>query len=356
MATQIRIFDELKSRGIVPDNRQREAIDALLQLVEESAHKVASRLTSAVAGAYLWGQPGRGKTMLMDSMFKTFDLPKRRIHFHEFLREINHHLVEHTAMTPDRLRSVSRHWIGNTRLLCFDEFHVHDIADAILMGRFLEIAVDMGVRVVLTSNYAPLNLFPDQEFHHRFLPTISLIETRFYVIHLDGARDYRYDQSVAADQRFLHTSDAQANELIARILQEGYPDIEVQPQTLLLSNRPIPARAACANAVWFDFFHLCMGNRSHLDYLEIAERWRTVAVSNIQRCRLLNPDALRRFIWLIDILYDRKIKLLLSSEMPIDELLADVLDSKHDLCRTRSRLQEMQSIHFAQPERYTCLS
>lgn len=345
MELRTRIFSEFEGRGITLDPCQHQVIDALLRIIASTENKKDHSIKShkGMVGCYLWGKPGRGKTMLMDGLFSTFSLPKKRIHFHEFLREINLRLVSHSGKKSGRFNTVAREWIGETRLLCFDEFHVHDVADAIFIGGFLETAVSMGLQIVITSNYAPYALMPDPLLHHRFLPTIRLIETQFSVIQLDGYNDYRYRLTTKGKQLFLDSTDRRVDELIAAMLKKKLPNLNIEAKTIQLSGRPIQAKLEHQKVVWFDFYDICFGFRSHIDYLEIAERWNTVVVSNVFHQQLINSDALQRFIWLVDVLYDRKTTLIISSEQPMEVLLAGKMLGKADLDRTKSRLQEMQS-------------
>jgi cell division protein ZapE len=266
---------------------------------------------------------------------------KRRLHFHEFLREINRRLVNEPR-GDDRLGSVSRQWLDGVELLCFDEFHVHDIADAFLMGRFLDTAISQGARIVLTSNYAPDALLPDPEFHDRFLPTIEQIKRCFTVIHFDGARDYRFGGEQAEVPRFFAPLDSSSHDALREVFAQHESGQSVEPITLIAAGRPLTARAAGAALVWADFESLCVASRSHLDYLDLAEQWHGLILDNLRTEWLTKSHALQRLIWLIDIFYDRKRALFIASDQPIEAAL-NGLEGAHDLSRTLSRLAEMQS-------------
>jgi len=343
MFDEAQITSTLAARGITPDPRQREAINALVTLVgaEGARHHARSRASLAYQGVYCHGLPGRGKSLVVDTAFGLATCRKRRLHFHEFLREMNQRLVNEPR-GDDRLGSVSRQWLDGIELLCFDEFHVHDIADAFLMGRFLDTAISQRTRIVLTSNYAPDALLPDPEFHERFLPTIAQIKRCFTVIHFDGARDYRFGGEQAQVPRFFSPLDPSSHDALLQVFALHEGDQRVEPVTITAAGRPLTARAAGSSMLWADFDTLCMASRSYLDYLDLAEQWHGLIVDNLRTEWLTKPHALQRLIWLIDIFYDRKRALFIASDQPIAAALNGLVGA-HDLSRTLSRLAEMQS-------------
>jgi cell division protein ZapE len=350
MIDESQVTSALAARGIVPDTQQRRAIGALVALL--GAHTRCDRPRRAKSidilhGVYCHGLPGRGKSLVMDTVFELATCPKRRIHFHEFLREMNQRLVRH-ARVADRLGSVSREWLAGVELLCFDEFHVHDIADAFLIGSFLDIALKLGTRIVLTSNYAPSGLLPNPEFHARFQPTIELIKQYFTVIHFDGAHDYRFFGARAERPRFFAPLDAATANALKNVFLRYEIESALQPRVLSAAGRPLNVRAAGNALAWMDFDELCVASRSHLDYLDIAERWQGLIVDRVERRWLSKPQTLQRFVWLIDILHDRKRALFMASDRPIAEALVG-LEGAHDLSRTLSRLADMQSHAYPDP-------
>ncbi|MFT4066611.1 cell division protein ZapE [Paraburkholderia sp.] len=343
MPDEARITRALAARGITPDTRQREAISALAALLGSQQHARHAWSSAAFApqGVYCHGLPGRGKSLVVDTLFELAQCRKRRLHFHEFLREINRRLVN-APRGDDRLGDVSRQWLDGIELLCFDEFHVHDIADAFLMGRFLDTAIGLGIRIVLTSNYAPDDLLPDSEFHERFLPTIAQIKRCFTVIHFDGARDYRFGGEAAEVPRFFAPLDTSSQHALREIFASHEPGAPVEPSMLSAAGRPLAARAAGRALLWVDFEQLCVASRSHLDYLDLAGQWQGLIVDNLHTAALQQSHTLQRLIWLIDIFYDRKRALFIASDQPIETALIG-LEGAHDLSRTLSRLAEMQS-------------
>ncbi|WP_027798567.1 cell division protein ZapE [Paraburkholderia dilworthii] len=331
------ITSRLAARGIVPDARQREAIAALCALPDSSANRVESRYQ----GVYCHGLPGRGKSLVVDTAFELANCRKRRLHFHEFLREMNRRLVNEPR-GDDRLGSVSNQWLDGIQLLCFDEFHVHDIADAFLMARFLDTAINLRTRIMLTSNYAPDGLLSDPEFHERFAPTIEQIKRYFRVIHFDGARDYRFGGEQHETPRSFAPLDAAAGHALREIFLRYESSGALESTKISAAGRPLAARAVGAALLWADFETLCVASRSHLDYLDLAERWHGLIVDNIHTEWLTNAHTLQRLVWLVDILYDRKRALFMASDKPIHAALCG-LEGAHDLSRTLSRLAEMQS-------------
>ncbi|OLL28446.1 cell division protein ZapE [Burkholderia sp. SRS-W-2-2016] len=343
MLDEARITHALAARGIAPDPRQREAIAALAALLgaQQHARRAWSGNAFASQGVYCHGLPGRGKSLVVDTVFELASCRKRRLHFHEFLREMNRRLVT-APRSDDRLGDVSKQWLDGIELLCFDEFHVHDIADAFLMGRFLDTAIGLGTRIVLTSNYAPDDLLPDPEFHERFLPTIAQIKRCFTVIHFDGARDYRFGGEAAEVPRFFAPLDTSSESALRAIFASHESGAKLEAVRLSAAGRPLDARAAGSALLWADFEELCVVSRSHLDYLDLAEQWHGLIVDQLHTDVLRQSHTLQRLIWLIDIFYDRKRALFIVSDRPLESALSG-LEGAHDLSRTLSRLAEMQS-------------
>jgi cell division protein ZapE len=341
MLDEAQVVSALAARDIVPDATQRDAIAALVTLLGAHGRHAKPASASAHQGVYCHGLPGRGKSLVVDTVFELASCRKRRLHFHEFLREMNRRLVSEPR-GDDRLGSVSRQWLDGVELLCFDEFHVHDIADAFLMGRFLDTAISLGTRIVLTSNYAPEALLSNPEFHERFLPTIEQIKRCFNVIHFDGERDYRFGGEEAALPHFFAPLDAATGDALLQIFVRYEGSETLEPATVSAAGRPLAARAAGAALLWVNFENLCVASRSHLDYLDLAEQWRGLILDQVHTEWLEKAHTLQRLIWLVDIFYDRKCALFIASDQPIEAALSG-LEGAHDLSRTLSRLAEMQS-------------
>ena len=349
----------LAKRGFVADDSQRRAVDRLQRLYGEwTAYK--ARRNSALKrllvkppppkGVYLWGAVGRGKSFLMDSFYLCVPLVrKRRVHFHHFMREIHREMNE-LQSTGDALGAVAERTARRYRLICFDEFHVSDIADAMILGRYLEKVMDLGVQFVMTSNYHPDRLYPNGLQRERFLPAIELLKTRLDVVEVDGGKDYR--RLKMEKLRVYHAGD-DAGAQVARIFEE-LKDTEEEKQPLDVEGRRIPYRKRAGGLVWFDFAALCGGPRSYADYVDLARRFHTVLLTGVPRMSPKNADSARRFTWLVDVFYDDRVKLIVGAEAQPDDLFVDGGDAKTaaaEFARTASRLTEMQSAAYLQQER-----
>jgi cell division protein ZapE len=343
----------LQRRGFVEDPSQRRAVERLQQLFEEwSAYK--KRRDTALKrllvkpplpkGVYLWGPVGRGKSFLMDSFYLCVPLVrKRRVHFHHFMREI-HRTLDELRGTEDPLAEAAARTARRYRLVCFDEFHVSDIADAMILGRFLEEVMQRGVVFCMTSNYPPDGLYPNGLQRSRFLPAIELLKSRLEVIEVDNGTDYR--RLKMERMRVYHLNDEAALERIFRELK----DVEEEHHPLDVEKRSIAYRKRAGGLVWFDFQALCGGPRSYADYVDLARRFHTVMLSGVPRLSPKNADAARRFTWLVDVFYDDRVKLIVSAEAQ-PEALFPAGDNSAEFQRTASRLHEMQSTAYLQSER-----
>jgi cell division protein ZapE len=350
----VALYEEhLGKRGFVDDPAQRRAVERLQRLFEEwSAYKRkrSNALTRLLVhpdlpkGVYLWGPVGRGKSFLMDAFFLCVPLVrKRRVHFHHFMREI-HRELDGLRGTEDPIAAVAEKVSRQYRLICFDEFHVADIADAMILGRFLEQVMDRGVEFVMTSNYPPDGLYPNGLQRERFLPAIELLKTRLDVISVDNGTDYRR-LKMEKMQVYHVGSDAP----LARIFEE-LRDVEEEKQPLDVEGRTIPYRKRAGGLAWFDFDVLCGGARSYTDYVDLARRFHTVMLSNVPRMSPKESDAARRFTWLVDIFYDDRVNLVVSAEAE-PELLFTAGEHAAEFQRTVSRLHEMQTVEYLQSER-----
>ncbi|MGD9952824.1 MAG: cell division protein ZapE, partial [Burkholderiales bacterium] len=298
----------LARRGFVADPSQRRAVERLERLYEEWRAYKARRNTALKRllvkpplpkGVYLWGAVGRGKSFLMDAFYLCVPLVrKRRVHFHHFMREI-HRELEALKGTEDPIAAVAERTARRWRLVCFDEFHVSDIADAMILGRYLRQVMDRGVQFVMTSNYPPDGLYPNGLQRERFLPAIELLNERLDVVEVDNGVDYRRLKMERV--RVYHAGPGAQAEL-ARIFEE-LKDVEEESQPLDVEGRRIPYRKRAGGLVWFDFATLCGGPRSYTDYVDLARRFHTVILEGVPRMAAKQSDAARRFTWLVDVLY-----------------------------------------------------
>ncbi len=351
----------LAKRGFVSDAAQWRAVERLQRLYDEwTAYK--ARRNSALKrmlvkpalprGVFLWGGVGRGKSFLMDSFYLCVPLVrKRRVHFHHFMREIHRELHEAKGM-PDPIAVVAARTAKRYRLICFDEFHVSDIADAMILGRFLDQVMERGVVFCMTSNYAPDQLYPHGLQRERFLPTIELIKSRMDALEVDAGNDYR--RRALAQVRVYHTPLGPAAEAALEEIFASLRDVEEETHPLDVEGRQIRYRKRAGGVVWFDFDVLCGGARSYTDYVDLTKRFHTVILSGIPRISAKNADSARRFTWLVDVFYDERIKLICSAETVPEALYADGAKGETasvEFSRTVSRLTEMQSIDYRQADR-----
>jgi cell division protein ZapE len=339
----------LAARGYRADSSQLAALERLQQLYEDWLAYRAVRsnaLKKLIArppvprGVYLWGGVGRGKSFLMDAFYAAVPIiRKTRVHFHEFMRGV-HRELDAVKGTADPLDEVARRIARRHRLICFDEFHVSDIADAMILHRLLAKLVELNIGFVMTSNYAPDALYPDGLHRDRVLPAIELIKRELDVLQIDAGVDYR-QRAMASIDAYLTPCGAEAEAKLAAAF-ERIAETEDDDPVLQIESRQIRAKRRAGGVVWFDFAVLCGGPRSQNDYLEIATQFHTVLLSNVPQMSAGHASEARRFTWLVDVLYDYRIKLLISAEAPPQALYpAGALS--HEFARTASRLVEMQS-------------
>jgi len=304
-----------------------------------------------VRGLYLYGGVGRGKSFLMDSFCNCVPYAhKRRIHFHRFMQEIHRGLQEVQGQA-DPLIAVARNIAQESRLLCLDEFHITDITDAMLMRRLLEGLSEQGVVLVTTSNFHPDELYAHGLQRNQFLPAIELIKERMDVVNVDQGTDYRLRELERAGVYHVEESaDAALEEAFYAIARHETLDGD----ELEIEGRMIPVRRHAREVAWFDFSALCEGPRGKPDYIELARHYETVLLSGVPRFTVHMADRLRRFVWLIDEFYDRRVKLIVSADAAPDELFVggdadDAFQVELNASlkqRLTSRLTEMQTREY----------
>ena len=297
-----------------------------------------------VRGIYLWGPVGRGKTWLMDLFFHSLPFPeRRRRHFHRFMHDV-HAELRGLADLEAPLEAVAERLAAATRVLCFDELYVSDIADAMILAGLFRGLFRRGVTLVATSNTAPKDLYREGLQRQRFLPAIELIERHTHVLAAGGDRDYRLRQLTQAGTYLssqASTTDARLRALFNELADQG----EVSGGAIEIEGRSIPVVGESQGAVWFDFQALCSGPRSQEDYIEIARNYQSVVLSNVPVLDALKEDEARRFIALIDELYDRRVKLVISAAAAPGQLYRGERLG-HEFQRAASRLAEMQSEEY----------
>lgn len=295
-------------------------------------------------GLYFYGGVGRGKSFLMDAFYGCLPYRrKRRVHFHAFMAEI-HQRLRGLKSEANPLKAVAAEIAKETRVLCFDEFHVSDIADAMILGRLLENLFNEGVVLVATSNYAPSELYPQGQNRSSFLPTIALIEEKLTILNVDGGEDYRHRTLTAAEVFYIPANDENERKLADLFTQVTAGQAE-RPSEIEIHGRMLRCKKRTDKAIWFDFRMLCFGPRSQADYLYLSEHYEKIFVSGIEKLSQAERAEARRLTWLIDVMYDYRVKFCATCDVPVDEIYVEG-DFAQEFVRTASRLTEMQSQEY----------
>ncbi len=342
----------LAERGYTADAAQVRAMASLTRCEREWVDYKARR-GNAIAkllrrpplprGVYMHGGVGRGKSFLMDCFFQAVPLQRKtRLHFHEFMREV-HRELQDLKGTVDPLDELGRRIARRFRLICFDEFHVSDVTDAMILHRLLQALFDNRVSIVITSNFHPDGLYPNGLHRDRILPAIELLKSRLEVINVDAGIDYR--QRTLQQVAMYHCPLGPEAEENMEAAFNGLAEAQDEEAVMQIEHRSLRAVRRAGGVVWFDFRTLCGGPRSQNDYLEIASRFHTVLLSNVPQMPPRLASEARRFTWLVDVLYDRRVKLILSAAVAPEQLYTEG-PLAHEFPRTISRLHEMQSAEF----------
>ena len=348
---------QLAERGYRSDEAQLRAVAALERCENEWVEYKARRRNAITKllvrppiprGVYMWGGVGRGKSFLMDGFFQSVPLQRKtRLHFHEFMREVHRELQELKG-TVNPLDELGRRMARRYRLICFDEFHVADVTDAMILHRLLQALFDNRVSIVTTSNFHPDGLYPNGLHRDRILPAIELLKQHLEVVNVDAGTDYR--RRTLQHVKLYHCPlGAEADAAMEAAFGQLAEARDEEP-VLQIEHRSIRAVRRAGGVVWFDFRTLCGGPRSQNDYLELASRFHTVLLSNVPHMPVRMASEARRFTWLVDVLYDRRVKLIISAAVPPEELYTEGPLS-HEFPRTVSRLNEMQSEEYLSLER-----
>jgi len=345
----------VNNKDIVYDAAQEQAVnglqlvfDALIARENSIFSSVVKKIKMAlglkiepVCGVYLWGGVGRGKTYLMDLFFKS--LPgnkKKRLHFHHFMRLV-HAELKNIQGKNNPLKHVATRFSAHFSVLCFDEFYVNDIADAMLMASLFHYLFEQGVTLVATSNIHPENLYHNGLQRTSFLPTIALIKKYTKIMELKEGCDYRL-QFLEGAHIFQFPLDEEANSTLYHYFEHLASHNVLKNQKINILGRDIPTILMSSNVIWLDFSSICQGPRSQYDYVEISMLFHTVIISNVKRLDDFENDTVKRFIMMVDEFYERHVTLIMSLECAVEDLYQGKILS-FEFERTLSRLQEMRS-------------
>ncbi|MGR8919248.1 MAG: cell division protein ZapE [Gammaproteobacteria bacterium] len=347
---------DLAAARISPDAAQARAVASLQRVFTELTRgpmrpsqglldRVLGRASAEgwrpVRGLYLWGRVGRGKTYLVDTFYDCLPFDeKQRVHFHRFMRE-THDALRSLREEADPLRIVAARWAGSKRVLCLDEFHVGDITDAMLLAGLLEALLAHGVTLIATSNEAPAELYSGGLQRDRFLPAIGLLESELEVLELDGETDFRLRALEQAPVYYVCAA-GEAAAALEKSFTAIAPDRGTRGEAVMIEGRPIETERMADGIAWFSFEVLCGGPRATGDYIELARLNHTLVLSDVPVLGADDSDAARRFINLVDELYDRNVNLVMSAAAEPEALYTGSRLEK-PFRRTASRLREMRS-------------
>lgn len=351
---------DLASGGFTKDAAQRRAVEALQRLYDEmirfrqqqgggllnTVKSWLGKAPQAPQGIYFWGGVGRGKTYLVDTFYDTLPFEQKlRVHFHRFMYRVHKELKELKGKS-DPLPIIADKLASEAQIVCFDEFFVQDITDAMILGTLMQELFKRNVVLVATSNIVPDDLYKNGLQRARFLPAIALIKQHCEVLNVDSGIDYRL-RTLTKAEIYHAPLDQAADENLQRYFTELAPDhcSRNTDGSIRINGRDIAVRRECDDVVLFDFAAICGGPRSQNDYIELAQLYHAVLISNVPQLGGHNDDAARRFLALVDEFYERRVKLILSAAVPLEEIYTDG-KLKFEYQRCISRLQEMQSQEY----------
>lgn len=353
-----RYLADIAAGSVRPDAAQARAVEYLQQLYDLLLHvepngwlaRLRNLRRHPIRGLYLWGGPGRGKTYLVDSFFECLPFaPKRRVHFHRFMQEI-HGQLRALPRTPNPLRTIGKRMAQQARVLCLDEFQVQDIADAMLLAGLFQAMFENGITLVATSNIAPDQLYLEGMQRDRFLSAIDLIKAHTEVLHLNTPTDFRCELLERSGTYHLQWGEQGGAVLIAHLRRLAPANIQYG-QALMLNQHRIPMVARADDVAWFRFADICEAPLWARDYLEIAQTFHTLLLSDIPRMDEGKDDAAKRFMHLIDALYDHNVKLVATAQDTPENLYSGRY-LHFAFKRTVSRLVEMAGHRYlAKPHR-----
>lgn len=351
--------EDLKRDDFQYDSAQENAVKHLQRLYDDLiaqppepkgffAKLFAKKQVEPVKGLYFWGGVGRGKTYLVDTFYEALPSDRKmRVHFHRFMHRV-HDELKKLKEVKNPLNVVADIFKAETDIICFDEFFVQDITDAMLLGGLMEALFERGIVLVATSNIVPDELYRNGLQRARFLPAIALVKANTEIVNVDSGIDYRL-RTLESAEIFHSPLDAQADANLFEYFDKLSPEPGRLDAEIEIEGRMIKTRKVSDCIAMFDFTQLCETARSQVDYMEISRLYNTVILSNVKQMGQSNDDAARRFIALVDEFYERNVTLIISSEAPIDEIYTEGT-LNFEFRRCISRLQEMQSLEYLSRE------
>ncbi|WP_246128469.1 cell division protein ZapE [Pleionea sediminis] len=356
MTPLVKYQQDLQRDDFSHDPAQERAVKLLEELYHRLVNRVEkeqsliSRLLSFFGnnepemGLYFWGGVGRGKTYLVDTFFDCLPFEKKkRLHFHRFMHEV-HHQLKHFKGEKNPLEKIADELSKDLIIICFDEFFVSDITDAMILGGLFQALFRRGVALVATSNIPPEKLYWNGLQRERFLPAIELVQKYTQVINVDGGIDYRL-RTLEQAEIYHYPLDEQAQENLHFSFQHLATEIEPDGTPIEVEGRTIDTVRLGEGVVWFEFDAICNTPRSHADYIELSRCYHSVLVDNLYQMNNDKNDAMRRFIGLVDEFYERNVKLIIAAEIPMEKIYVGT-GLAFEFKRTLSRLQEMQSHEY----------
>ncbi len=342
----------LCEQNLSVDIRQQQAV-ARLQKIQDALHDKAQSpwqkvtqtfgLAKPIQGLYLWGGVGIGKTFLMDLFYQTTDIKhKKRMHFHRFMGFVHERLGQISG--PNPIQTLAKSFAKEAQLLCFDEFFVQDIADAMLLGALMQALFDLGVTLIATSNVEPKHLYPNGLQRDKFLPAIDALYRHTQVMHLTTQEDYRLRTLNPANLYHFPLNETTTTALAKTMLALSPSNVEYEGE-LLVCHRVFPFIQKADSIIWLSYEHTCVDARAASDYIEIAHEFHTVILSDVKAMGTGDEDKARRFIAFVDEMYDRNVALILSANVPMNALYSGER-LKFEFERTLSRLHEMSSKEY----------
>lgn len=349
---------DIASGGFQSDSAQLNAVEHLQRIFDEFAaldgktvkrpwYKKLSKRNNKVKGirgVYFWGGVGRGKTYLMDTFYECLPIDKKmRVHFHRFMHRVHQELTQLKGV-ENPLIQIAETLSQEAKIICFDEFFVSDITDAMLLGGLFEQLFARGITLVATSNIPPEQLYLNGLQRARFLPTIALIKANNEIVNVDSGIDYRL-RTLQNAEIYHHPLDEQADENLNRYFDQLAVEPKRDNVEISVMDRILQVRREADGVAFFEFSVLCESNRSQVDYIEISRCYNTILLANVKEMGVETDDTARRFIALVDEFYERHVKLIISAELPMEALYKGGILS-FEFKRCLSRLQEMQSTEY----------